>query len=503
MAVYGGFEPGSFNAWTLNLFADVFVLPGVARGMQVTAPGGMQVQLTLDGTANDGVCYLPNGAFIRIDTVQTFPVPNNSSGGTRTDAVVAFVDPTGIASPSFSLTYVTNWSSAFSPASPNQLVIALVSVPNGAASIATGNITNNPNGAKLTGTAGSNSMVAADGVGLTVQDNTSSATLSVVLTGLTNGAGRSIAIQTTDISAIGHQSTFDQKGNLILSGSLTTYGRNIFNGLSPLGGLGPSAYDTIVLTPWSTPYSVNIGAADGSFSPAAGIGLYAYDNFGGGFIMKAATRNSITFPVTSLLYGTGWGTNNNVYSFLSWDPVNRINTYWVPQTGSTALGHVFVGWDGTQQRNVFAIGGNFVGVGAYVDNGGNMTAVSYNSPSGPIAGGLALNVGASNAQGTRVARIFDNATSGQNADILDLARTVNQPQTYTFGVDSNAGFYIFDVTGNAYIFTGARGGVHTSNSQGAIPTMRTNGGGNSGVVVWVGTTDPAGNASEGDIWIKA
>lgn len=375
MAVYGAFEPGSFNAWTLNLFADVFVLPGVARGMQVTAPGGMQVQLTLDGTANDGVCYLPNGGFIRIDTVQTFPVPNNSSGGTRTDAVVAFVDPTGIASPSFSLTYVTNWSSAFSPGNNNQLVLALVSVPNGAATISTGNITNNPNAAKLTGTAGGNSMVAADGVGLTVQDNTSSATLSVVLTGLTNGAGRSIAIQTTDISAIGHQATFDQAGNLVLSGSLTTYGRNTFNGLNPLTG-GPSAYDNIVLVPNTSQYTVNIGAADGSFG--AGIGLYAYDKFNNAFIMQAGTKNGITFPVTNFFYGVGWAGPH--FSFLSFDAINRINTYWVPQVGSTALGHTFIAWDGTQQRNAFSIGGNFASAPAYVDNNGN-----YN---GPVNGGI-------------------------------------------------------------------------------------------------------------------
>lgn len=145
MTVYGAFEPGSFNAWTLNLINDVFCTPGVARGGTVTAPGGMNVTLGVDAGAGDAVIVLPNGAWVRTDQAITYVVPANNGSGTRTDAIVAFVDPTGVASPSVSLTYTTSWAGGFTGNTNNQWVVALISVAVNAASISAGNITQNPN----------------------------------------------------------------------------------------------------------------------------------------------------------------------------------------------------------------------------------------------------------------------------------------------------------------------------------------------------------------------
>lgn len=373
MSVYGAFEPGSFNAWALNLFADVFVTPGVARGMQVTAPGGMQVSVTLDSTANDGVCWLPNGGFLRIDTVQTFPVPNNSSGGTRTDAVVAFVDPTGIANPSFSLTYVTNWSSGFAPANNNQLVLALVSVPNGAVAISTGNITNNSNPATVVGTAGgSNSMVAPDGVGLTVQDNTSSATLTVALTGLTNGAGRSIAIQTTDVSAIGHQATFGQNGGLTLAS----------------GNLNLSSGEVVAISPASTgdaffmknhndnTYGTILGIGDPTYG--AGAGMYAYDTKGAGYIFYAATKNGITLSGNVVAVQGVYSQGRLFAGGASGD------LFVTPQQSGGAGQTILQAWDGTAVHNGLSVQGNGVVQLGTSRNGSPQLATVFTGTTTPV-----------------------------------------------------------------------------------------------------------------------
>lgn len=141
MTVYGGFQPGTYQAWALNLQQSTFGAAGIARGMQVTptAPAGMSVLVTIDGTHGDGVCYIQNGGWVRIDATLTLAVPSNSSGNTRNDAVVATMDPTGATAAS--IQYIQNWSGGFAGASANQLVLALVAVPNNATSIASGNIT--------------------------------------------------------------------------------------------------------------------------------------------------------------------------------------------------------------------------------------------------------------------------------------------------------------------------------------------------------------------------
>jgi hypothetical protein len=42
----------------------------------------------------------------------------------------------------------------------------------------------------------------------------------------------------------------------------------------------------------------------------------------------------------------------------------------------------------------------------------------------------------------------------------------------------------------------------TSNNGETLPTIKSAGGGAAGIRIWVGTTDPGGSASEGDIWIN-
>lgn len=223
MSVYGGYDPGTFQAWALNLFTNIFVKAGIARGMSVTqtATPSMAVLVNLDPTANDGVVYLANGCWLRIDAQQTFSIGANSSGSTRTDALVATVDPSGTPAPS--LTIQANWPNGFTAPSANEFVVALISVANGASSILNANITLNSATASVTASGGSsNSMTASDGVGLSVQDSSASSVLSVVLTGLTTGEGRAITIQATDSSAIGHQFTFGSDSSFTVPGELFT-----------------------------------------------------------------------------------------------------------------------------------------------------------------------------------------------------------------------------------------------------------------------------------------
>ena len=151
MTTYTGFDPGTFQPWALNLTQDALGTAGVARGMQVTpaAPAALTVVVGIDPYNLDGVCFLPNGAWARIDAALNLSVPANNSGVARTDAVVAQIDPTGI-NPGV-ISYITNWTTGWkgngygTPSSPNnQLVLALVTVPNGASSIVASNIAQTP-----------------------------------------------------------------------------------------------------------------------------------------------------------------------------------------------------------------------------------------------------------------------------------------------------------------------------------------------------------------------
>lgn len=231
MSVYGGFDPGTFQAWSLNLFSNIFLSPGIARGFTVTqnSPAGMSVLATLDPTANDGVVYLSNGAWVRIDSTQTFSIGANSSGSTRTDALVAEVDPAN--SSNFSLGIQANWANGFVPGA-NQFVIALISVANGASSITNGNITMNSAQAsvKLTNTSGISTLIASDGVGLTLTDNSASSQMLLVPHNLPLGNFRQLILQPVDASGIGHQFVFGQDGGFQAPAYFTLNPNNVNGG---------------------------------------------------------------------------------------------------------------------------------------------------------------------------------------------------------------------------------------------------------------------------------
>lgn len=285
MTVYGGFDPGTFQAWALNLFPSVFVTAGIARGFQVgpTSPAGMSVQVTLDATANDAVLYLSNGCWMRLDAVTQFSITPNSTGSTRTDALVAQVDPNN--SSNLKLSVQANWASGFTPGT-NQFVVALISVASGASTITSGNITMNSSSAKISGTSNSasNSLVASDGVGLTVQDNSTSSVLSLALTGLSTGVGRSIVIQTTDASSIGHLFTFGTDSSLKVPGQLTAHGVLAYPD-APTG-----TDDSVVLYDRNNTLGALFGVTQ------SGGGAYLYDSFHNGYIFQSGTNTGVTFP---------------------------------------------------------------------------------------------------------------------------------------------------------------------------------------------------------------
>ena len=208
MATYAGFAPGNYNAWALNLLSDVFCTPGVGRGLAVSAPGGMSVTVGVDAVAGDGVVVLPNGGWLRIDQAVTFTVSANSTGSTRNDAIVAFLDPTGVANPVYSLTYTTNWAGGFTGNNNNQWVIATVAVPNGAVSIALANITTNPRVASF---GGNKLLDPGTAQGIQVTDLTAAAQTYIQST-VSTPSYRAMVLQARDSAGVGHNFVFDQNG---------------------------------------------------------------------------------------------------------------------------------------------------------------------------------------------------------------------------------------------------------------------------------------------------
>jgi hypothetical protein len=180
----------------------------------------MNVTLTVDPTAGDAVIVLPNGAFVRTDQAITFTVPSNGGAGTRTDAIVAFVDPTGVASPSFSLTYVQSWVGGFTGNTANQWVVALISVAVGAVAISLSNITQNPTVAQF-GTTGA--LTASDGQKLQIVDFSGSGQLYLQPVVSTPNY-RMIVMQAMDSTGIGHNFIFDTLGQLTVPGETIYFG---------------------------------------------------------------------------------------------------------------------------------------------------------------------------------------------------------------------------------------------------------------------------------------
>lgn len=280
MATYGGFAPGSYNAWALNLITDVFCTPGVSRGMNVTAPGGMAVSLGVDAVALDGVVVLPNGGWLRIDQAITYTVPANNGSGTRTDAIIAFLDPTGVANPEFSITYNANWAGGFTGNTNNQWVIAQINVAVGAVSIAANNITMNPSIAHF---GNPSKLLASTNVGIQVTDDSTANTY--IQSTIGTPGYRALVLQAVDSAGVGHNFVFDQNGTLAVPNRLFTtgyvgfgppmgnnYGTLTNNGAYPAAVLTPPTVNAtvvgVVIQTWNLTQPLNILSIGGQFGGA-------------------------------------------------------------------------------------------------------------------------------------------------------------------------------------------------------------------------------------------
>lgn len=96
-----------------------------------------------------------------------------------------------------------------------------------------------------------------------------------------------------------------------------------------------------------------------------GDGALAFD---GGAI---SSNGSGTLTVNGMvLYGAG---ASGSQARLQWSNGNHENEYWTPQAGGAAQGHLFIGWSGTVQQNIFGIGTTGVTPAASIDANGNAT----------------------------------------------------------------------------------------------------------------------------------
>jgi hypothetical protein len=91
------------------------------------------------------------------------------------------------------------------------------------------------------------------------------------------------------------------------------------------------------------------------------------------------------------------------------------------------------------------------------------------------------------AQAVTAAKIANNTITA--AQIVNATITATQIANAT-------------ITGTQLASSIALPGTPTVNS-GNVAGIRSAGGGSAGITIWVGTTDPAGSAGEGDVWISA
>lgn len=364
MATYGGFAPGSYNAWALNLITDLFCSPGVARGMQVTAPGGMAVTLGVDPTALDGVVILPNGGWVRIDQAITYTVPANNGSGTRTDAIIAFLDPTGVANPEFSLTYNANWVGGFTGGNGNQQVIALISVSVGAVSISAGNITKNPNGAIFGNQVALLANNTASGEGVQVTE--AFGQLSLVPYNTPAGQARDLVIAAVNAAGTKSNWTFNSGGSLIVPGNIQPVVAGVVGAgirLSDNSSSGQTFITSTIATPGFRSLIMQ------SVNSAGGTNNFIFDPTGilqtpGRFTWRGTIggSNQIVLHIsptdsTAGTYGLNYNVDNslNIFNYSSSVNLLRIDT----SGNLTMAGHVF---DGAFGGTPVTLSGNTVAV---------------------------------------------------------------------------------------------------------------------------------------------
>lgn len=226
-----------------------------------------------------------------------------------------------------------------------------------------------------------------------------------------------------------------------------------------------------------------------------GAWMFDHSNDVAGLIFSKATPAGITFNGTVAVSVNTTGGNVEVLDFTNAAANGHRYGFFIDSDNSV---HIF---DFTNSRDtkLMDTAGGMVTSGNFVANG---SVTGVNGVFGTPSGATALQILATNGQGTRVATITCHATLNQNADVLDISRDTNQAATYTLGIAPNQTFYLYDVNNAAFATQNVSGLANNVNS-GRIWTSRSAGGGNAGYVIFEGTTDPGGNAAEGDMWCGA
>lgn len=141
----------------------------------------------------------------------------------------------------------------------------------------------------------------------------------------------------------------------------------------------------------------------------------------------------------------------------------------------------------------------------------SVTQTKINSDAGQIVSDGAGNLTTNNLTGDKVTALT-GAILHPNSGTVDDSLALDD-RNGVFGVSLGwaqlgGGFFAFDVVNGGFIFNGAtKNGVAFNgnlkqNGGKQVVQFQSAGGGAAGVTNWVGTTDPAGSAAEGDTWDK-
>lgn len=197
--------------------------------------------------------------------------------------------------------------------------------------------------------------------------------------------------------------------------------------------------------------------------------------------------------LTAGKYNWGGGVSGSL-SNVTWDSVNFSNVYWTPQAGANALGHIFVAWNGSAQKNVFSVGGQFAGALSFVDNVGNFTARNY------VANGPATS--------SYYSVLIPSSVNDENA-VLDITDATTSAIHWLVGKQSHANgdfFRVVDATNGVASLTVAPNGAGLIGGVGyGIPTTRNGSAVSAGI--YTGANTPTGNGTTtpatGALWAKA
>ncbi len=222
-----------------------------------------------------------------------------------------------------------------------------------------------------------------------------------------------------------------------------------------------AGYDAIeLISKAGTAYTCFIGYGDNTYG--AGVGLYAYDTAGAGFVFSAGTKSSITFG-GNVTAGGGSVYTTAVAGKAAGD------LYITPQQSGAAGNVILQSWDGTAAHSPLGIGGS-AGVSAWFDSSGNLT-----TPSATVNGTLIVDPGSPDAIAVR------QRFTGANGFLMG----------YGDGTDNPTGLYIWDQLNGGYICSGITDTANVmTNRNGTAQPNR----------IFTYTNTPS-NPAVGDIWL--